>query len=293
MISYTGPMKLKQDETTIYSEVEGEGDPRDRTYEPPNEGVTEPLNQLPRRSERINARRGGMLASYEKHMELLKIEEIFLFDKIKISKRDLNLSDLTDTAAGYTWRCCGNVAQSPGCEVMNNHVSRTTKELLGFTETSNWNNRTAARIVALDCEACYTDYGLELTRVSIVNWKGESIYESFVKTFSKILDYNTSGIYESSYNKNAYKTLPDVKMEISQIISKDTLIIGHSLECDLRFLRIRHGNVYDTAVRYTRHDCDYKRSLKTLIEENVGVRLDWSMHDSLFDARASLLLAYM
>jgi DNA polymerase III epsilon subunit-like protein len=43
----------------------------------------------------------------------------------------------------------------------------------------------------LDCEMCYTTYGIELTRVTVVDEDGADAYESFVKPDSPILDYNT------------------------------------------------------------------------------------------------------
>ena len=43
----------------------------------------------------------------------------------------------------------------------------------------------------LDCEMCYTTYGIELTRVTVVDEDGTDAYESFVKPDSPILDYDT------------------------------------------------------------------------------------------------------
>ena len=43
----------------------------------------------------------------------------------------------------------------------------------------------------LDCEMCYTTYGIELTRVTVVDEDGADAYESFVRPDNPILDYNT------------------------------------------------------------------------------------------------------
>lgn len=47
-------------------------------------------------------------------------------------------------------------------------------------------------IYAFDCEMCYTRTGLELTRITVVNFDEKVVYDSFVKPDSEIIDYNTT-----------------------------------------------------------------------------------------------------
>ncbi|KAJ3267862.1 RNA exonuclease 3, partial [Terramyces sp. JEL0728] len=92
-------------------------------------------------------------------------------------------------------------------------------------------------VVALDCEMGYTLGGFELVRVSIVDWYGNIILDEIVQPLNAIICYNTrfSGI---KVIPPGSKTLAQVKQSVYEIIKKDTIIIGHALENDLRQLRV-------------------------------------------------------
>ena len=46
-------------------------------------------------------------------------------------------------------------------------------------------------VYALDCEMCNTNMGNELTRVTVVDVKRKTVYESLVQPGNDIIDHNT------------------------------------------------------------------------------------------------------
>ncbi len=86
---------------------------------------------------------------------------------------------------------------------------------------------------------CYTINGLELVRVSVVNHKLQSVYETLVKPHHDILDYNTrwSGITEE-HLQNCNVTFEDVQRRLLKLFNNKSILIGHSLESDLKALKV-------------------------------------------------------
>ena len=86
---------------------------------------------------------------------------------------------------------------------------------------------------------CYTTKGLELTRVSVVDKNLNIVYETIVKPHNEILDYNTrwSGLTKESFN-NCNVRLDNVQNDLLNLFNKDTILVGHSLESDLKALKV-------------------------------------------------------
>ena len=155
----------------------------------------------------------------------------------------------------------------------------------------------ASLMYSIDCEMCITAAGLELTRVSVVNYGGHAIYDRLVLPPRSIVDYNTrySGISAKTL-EGISTTLVDVRRDLRKLLPRNAIIMGHSPENDFRALRLVHTRVVDTALCFAHPSGPpYKPALRHLAERHLGRSIQGSSagHDSIEDARAVMDLVRM
>ncbi|TFK22234.1 ribonuclease H [Coprinopsis marcescibilis] len=144
------------------------------------------------------------------------------------------------------------------------------------------------KVYAIDCEMCITEDGKELTRVCIIDYYTDTVvYDQFVKPAKPITDYLTrfSGI-TAEHLVSTTTTLADVQAFILRLLSPSAsaptanpfsmpasssstatssptptptqtpaytptpILLGHSLESDLKALKLIHPLCIDTALTY-------------------------------------------
>ena len=152
-------------------------------------------------------------------------------------------------------------------------------------------------IVAIDCEMCETEFGKELSRISVVDFFTHSVlYDTLVRPRGTITDYLTqySGITQRQLANCDVTLEGDVHPTLfSKFLFEDTIVIGHSLEYDLIALKIAHEKVIDTAVVYPHPvRSTRKQSLRSLTEKHLNRKIQQSAsgHDSVEDAIACVEL---
>lgn len=150
---------------------------------------------------------------------------------------------------------------------------------------------------SLDCEMCRTTSGeLEVTRVTLVNEREEVVIETFVHPENRITDYLTeySGVTADDL-RDVVTRVSDVRQLVKSVLPADAILVGQSLEQDLRKLRLTHPYVIDTSVIFNLSGTrQVKASLKFLAKRFLSMDIQSGYgHCSREDAIAALRLVQL
>ncbi|CAJ1936455.1 unnamed protein product [Cylindrotheca closterium] len=162
-----------------------------------------------------------------------------------------------------------------------------------------------AQYVALDCEmvGIGTDGKKSaLARVSLVDWDGNELLDTFVKVPIRVTDFRThvSGV-EPKHIKDQNAMEVEKCRDLVASLLKDKILVGHALSNDLRALMLTHHKhkIRDTAKyrpfqRYGNGKWR-ARKLRDLVKENLKDKEGFQEgeHDSVQDARATMELFHL
>lgn len=152
------------------------------------------------------------------------------------------------------------------------------------------------KFVAIDCEMVGVGPGgheSALARISVVDFHGRQIYDSYVKPVERVTNWRTAVSGISQKEMRFARDFSEVQKEVDNII-KDRILIGHDIKHDLDALKLSHSprNIRDTAKYppFKKYGNGRKPALKILAKEILGIDIQSGPHSSTEDARATMLL---
>lgn len=154
-------------------------------------------------------------------------------------------------------------------------------------------------VYAVDCEMVRTKTGMELARATVLQMMNPTttkvVFDVVVRPRHAVLDYLTeySGITADRLKEDSVVELEQVQASLLELLTPGDILIGHSLENDLRALRYVHPTVIDTAVLFRPPESNFKFSLRHLAEQLLRrqIRQSGASHCSDEDATVALQLA--
>ncbi|POS86004.1 hypothetical protein EPUL_002763, partial [Erysiphe pulchra] len=155
------------------------------------------------------------------------------------------------------------------------------------TLTADW------EVLAIDCEMCLTgDSEFSLTRISIVGWDGSVVLDELVRPEKPIINYLT----QKKVRKRRYYFRRYPK-KLVKLLHPRSILIGHSLNSDLKALKLTHPYIIDTVILYPHPRgpplrCSLKwlaqRFLSREIQKGGGTIGSGAGHDSIEDAKTCI-----
>lgn len=151
-------------------------------------------------------------------------------------------------------------------------------------------------MVAIDCEMVLCEDGTDaLVRVCVVDRDLKVRLDELVKPDKAIADYRTeiTGVSEKDLDEVTC-SLEDIQKSMKKLLSRGTILVGHSLNNDLQALKLDHARVIDTSLifKYENGSKFRRPSLFDLCKSVLGyeLRKKGSPHNCLDDACAAMKL---
>ncbi|KAK6544552.1 3'-5' exonuclease [Orbilia ellipsospora] len=173
----------------------------------------------------------------------------------------------------------------------------STSTTTTLTSSNPAKSSEAGRYIAIDCEMVGVgppdNEQSALARVSLVNYNGHCVLDTFVKPKERVTDWRTwvSGV--SSKDMAKAITLEEAQRKVHEIID-GKILIGHAIHHDLDAMFLSHPkrDIRDTSRHppFRKIAKQKNPGLKRLAKEVLGVEIQGSAHSSVEDARVTMLL---
>ena len=152
------------------------------------------------------------------------------------------------------------------------------------------------KYIGIDCEMVGVGPGGHdsvLARVSVVDFHGKQVYDSYVKPTERVTDWRTKYSGISPKQMRFAREFKEVQQTISDLL-EGRILVGHDLKHDLQCLMLSHPfrDIRDTAkyTNFKKYGHGPKPALRILAQEILGVEIQSGAHSSLEDARVAMLL---
>ncbi|KAJ5635633.1 uncharacterized protein N7484_008946 [Penicillium longicatenatum] len=195
-------------------------------------------------------------------------------------------ADSGDSAPALRRKSSAGFSAQPAADARSNKVNE------GRSKTAE-----LGKFIAMDCEMVGVgpnpDHDSVLARVSIVNFNGDQVYDSYVRPKEMVTDWRThvSGI--APKHMVEARTLEAVQKEVAEIM-EGRILVGHAVSNDLDALLLGHPK---RDIRDTSKHPEYRKiagggspRLKVLAEHYLGLKIQEGAHSSVEDARATMAL---
>lgn len=152
------------------------------------------------------------------------------------------------------------------------------------------------KYIAMDCEMVGVGPGgheSALARVSIVDFHGKQVYDSYVKPQEAVTNWRTEVSGISRKEMRFARDFREVQSQVSKILD-GRILIGHDIKHDLEALKLSHParDIRDTAKyhAFKKHANGRKPALRVLAQLLLGAEIQAGSHSSVEDARVTMLL---
>ncbi|PHH83564.1 hypothetical protein CDD82_7125 [Ophiocordyceps australis] len=152
------------------------------------------------------------------------------------------------------------------------------------------------KYVAIDCEMVGIGpggYESALARVSLVDFHGKQIYDSYVKPQEKVTDWRTAVSGISPKEMKFARDFTEVQRQVSAIM-ENRILVAHDIHHDLDALKLKHParDIRDTVMHleFRTYADGRKPSLRVLASNVLGVVIQNGAHSSIEDARITMFI---
>lgn len=152
------------------------------------------------------------------------------------------------------------------------------------------------KYIAIDCEMVGVGeggYESVLARLSVVDFHGRQIYDSYVRPQEPVTDWRTPISGMQPKHMRVARSFADVQQQAHQLL-EGRVVVGHDVKHDLEVLKLSHPvrDIRDTAKypAFKKLGNSRKPALRLLAQELLHIEIQKGQHSSVQDARVAMLL---